>query len=638
MNPLRVFINVVLMFATTSSSFLSTFTLVKPSLITLTAPSSTPLRNNLLHDKSERRRWQQPRIRQQKQHQRSGTMYPIHAGDDILSEVVPITTCNNKSNLLLMDVSNFFGLFMGQQHCYSLVLDTAMDNIYKIQRIGESVFTGLSIVAVIQGAIALGAYRKNPRGELIVPPGKTIGIAHPRHSDHHRQQSMPMTAKRNKNTTLATASRSNSAATTTSTTTSAVAAPTKRAMASTLSEDTGRYSRIVGNVNKWLVVILPWVSRQLSYVLGRNTHFFHLAFIVTITRIFDFPHYFLSTTKQNKKVASMAARTKPQQFQRPSHINTATTTTLSSDTDSKTTTTLLSNQRDKIQNIIVIGDSLAIGLGSADTFDSNKNNTLDFQLIQNVGPDDNRNLSDSIATSTGPIFPRVLAETIAQIEGHDVHWRSAGVDGGDTQHVHDFCLPVVEEEVKRGRVPQVVVLLVGVNDLKYFMSKPWLGGNPGPRIFQRRLKDLIDSIHKLAPGCMIVLPAAQMFHRNSPINIFPFNIVMDALIGFWESLKIGVADRVVDGEDLMTPSSTAPNSKGRVIYVRMDPQVILQWYDQPNPLLGDSDYPSSAHSKEERLIASDGVHPNAKCYALWAQNLAKFLLSNRSIAATQITI
>jgi lysophospholipase L1-like esterase len=288
-----------------------------------------------------------------------------------------------------------------------------------------------------------------------------------------------------------------------------------------------------------------------------------------------------------------------------------------------------------------------------DVFDSNKNNTLGYELIQNLGNGDDESSSSSSTTTksetaTGPVFPRVLAETVAEMEGVDVHWRSAGVDGGDTQHVRDYCLPVIAEEVQKGRVPQLVVLLVGVNDLKYFMSKPWLGGNPGPRIFQQRLHDLIDSIHELAPGCTIVLPAvpAQMFHKNSPMNIFPFSFIMDAVIGFWESLKIGVADRVVDGEDIMAPpplrSGDGPK-KGRVVFVRMDPEEVLQWYGEPSPLLDHvddddnngvsttvtADLLISSKNDEERLIASDGVHPNAKCYALWAQTLAKKLLSNR---------
>jgi len=75
----------------------------------------------------------------------------------------------------------------------------------------------------------------------------------------------------------------------------------------------------------------------------------------------------------------------------------------------------------------------------------------------------------------------------------------------------------------------LVVLLVGINDLKFYMSKPWWGGNPGPSAFRQRLKNLIDSIHRLAPDCTIVLPAfpTQMFHKNSPMNIFPFNFIMD---------------------------------------------------------------------------------------------------------------
>ncbi|KAL3939831.1 MAG: hypothetical protein SGARI_001224 [Bacillariaceae sp.] len=175
-------------------------------------------------------------------------------------------------------------------------------------------------------------------------------------------------------------------------------------------------------------------------------------------------------------------------------------------------------------------------------------------------------------------------------------------------------MQVLEEEVQQGRPPQLVVLLCGINDLKSYMSKPWPGGNPGPREFRKRLQKLIDSIHRLAPDCTIVLPAipTQMFHRNSPMNIFPFNFVMDSLIGFWDSLKMGVADRVVDGDDTLAPKTFDPMSHmklGRVYYIRTEPNEVLSWYGKPDPLqpmlAG-----ASVNAKEEaekRLIAGDGT-------------------------------
>jgi len=90
---------------------------------------------------------------------------------------------------------------------------------------------------------------------------------------------------------------------------------------------------------------------------------------------------------------------------------------------------------------------------------------------------------------------------------------------------------------------------------------------------------------------------------------------------------MGVADSVVYGEDIRTDPSSG--NKGRVLYVRMKPQDVMGWYDEPNPLVPGSSSSSITALDEEGLIAGDGVHPNAKCYALWARSLAKHLLSQQ---------
>ncbi|KAL3918323.1 MAG: hypothetical protein SGILL_004296, partial [Bacillariaceae sp.] len=485
--------------------------------------------------------------------------------------------------------------------------------------------------AALQGVVALGQYRTNPSGQLIVPPGPTIGVTHPsnkRSGVRSVQTEIPAFA------TSSYAAGTSSPNSTSDTPIANLASMTPPSDTSdkTLSEGNNRYTRILNTVNRWMVLLVPWIARQVSFVLARNTHFFHLAFIVTISRVFDLPHYWAFQRRlQSAAVGATESSSHPKMPTTTHKLNgntehTSATTTVVADT--------LATNSKPIYNVLVLGDSLAVGLGSVDIFNSTKDNTLDYELIQNL--DVNRgNNADLSADETGPIFPRVLAETLSDMQDSDVCWRSAGVDGGDTQHILDFCLPVLEEEVQQGRAPQIVVLLCGINDLKSFMSKPWPGGNPGPRIFRQRLQSLIDSIHQLAPNCTIVLPATptQMFRKNSPMNIFPFNFVMDSLIGFWDSFKMGVADRVVDGDDILAPSSTDPKSQskcGRVYYVRTEPNEVLSWYRKPNPLESESSSHTSTDKvkkeEEQGLIAGDGVHPNAKCYALWAQSLAERLL------------
>jgi lysophospholipase L1-like esterase len=222
----------------------------------------------------------------------------------------------------------------------------------------------------------------------------------------------------------------------------------------------------------------------------------------------------------------------------------------------------------------------------------------------------------------GPVFPKALAESIASHSRRQIHWRSAGVDGGDIQLINDFCFQVIEEEVANGRAPDVVVILCGANDLKYYVGNPLNGA--GPKAFRSRLKGLIRKIKFVAPNCTIVLPSfpTQMFHRHSLLNIFPLNFFLDTVIGFWDSQKKLVADAL--------PSE--------IIYFEMNPSEIFDWHT----------FEDGKDHNASTLISVDGVHPNAKvryiilffvntytihlaltiffvkkCYGLWANSLGK---------------
>jgi lysophospholipase L1-like esterase len=499
--------------------------------------------------------------------------------------------------------SSFGDLFVGSNGdsslLSSLVLSlqttfTSPDNLHRIQRLGETTFSGVLLVAALQGIVALGQYRTNPSGQLVVPPGRTIGLAYPKTEGG------------------ATLARNTPMATTPLT--------TNNDPSITRSYGASRYARTLNQINRWLVLLIPWAGRQFSFLLARNTHLFHLAFILVFSRFFDFPHYWLFRLRRLND-GNLASRIPPTVSGGGSRNDAANVDVRPVHAEGRSYCATISRP---VHNLLVLGDSLAVGLGSVDIFDASRNNTLDYELIQNIDE------SDVDMDETGPIFPRVLAETLAEKQQVAVAWRSAGVDGGDSQHIQDFCLDVLRDEVQQGRSPQLVVLICGINDLKLYISKPWWGGHPGPRLFRKRLQTLIDSIHSFAPDSTIVLPAipTQMFHKNSPMNIFPLNFVMDSLIGFWDSVKMGVADRVLNGEDVLAlPTAGLQSGKeGRVIFSRIEPNEVLNWYKQPNPLQDPSASLLHDHRKEGGLIASDGVHPNAKCYALWAQSLANQLL------------
>jgi lysophospholipase L1-like esterase len=328
----------------------------------------------------------------------------------------------------------------------------------------------------------------------------------------------------------------------------------------TISAATSQYAGIINRINRWLFLLIPWASRRFGFLMARNTHVFHLGFIVTLAGLFDIPNRWFLVGKT------------------ASNTITATTT------------------HRPLKRLIVIGDSLAVGMGSVDVFDAEKNNSVPFCRIENLEHD----------LGPGPVFPRVLAETLANNSRASVHWRSAGVDGGDAQLIQDFCLDVIKEEVSRGRPPDVVVILCGSNDLKYYVSNPFQSA--GPRTFRARLKGLIEEIKRLAPNTKVVLSSvpAQMFHKNSPLNIFPLNFFLDTIVGFWDSQKKLVAD--------IFPSRD-------VLYLGVRPVEIFEWYQ----------FEESKEAEREKgdnsLIAADGIHPNAKCYTLWANSLGNKLVA-----------
>jgi len=407
-----------------------------------------------------------------------------------------------------------------------------------VQRLGENIFGAMFIVACLQAMVTLAQYRTNPMGQLIAPPGLTHGVALPSESTT-LNESKELLIKQVEEDVEVDASLVNK---------------TKSSTA------TSRYTRIINRINRWLVLAIPWVSRKFGFVMTRNTHLFHVGLIFTLAGFFDIPNRW--NLKGNAKIV-------------------AKTDVVATDTT--------------FQRVVVIGDSLAVGMGTVNIFDKEKDNSVPYSKIENVKDD----------FGPGPVFPRALAETLATHSQASVQWRSAGVDGGDAAHIQHFCLDIIEEEVANGRFPDVVVILCGMNDLKNYISNPFR--YPGPRTFRTRLKGLIAEIKKLAPNTKVVLPSVptQMFRKNSPLNVIPLNFFLDTIVGFWDSQKKLVAD--------LFPSRD-------VMYFFVTPGEVFDWYKV-------IEEEADAQEGGDSLIAADGIHPNAKCYAMWASSLGKKLLA-----------
>ena len=431
---------------------------------------------------------------------------------------------------LSSDVTEETSLAMSflQSHGFSLWTATRA-----VQTVGETILFASVLIAFLQAVIALFQYRTNPAGELIIPPGPTVGIAHPNQN--------------NNNTDAITDTLPDE--------------PVFLEMNVSDASLPSRYARNINRVNRFLFLLLPLAIQQVAFIFSSSMHVLHIGFILTLVKLFDVP-------------ASFFAQKEPHP------------------TDPAPTR---SRTRKEIERILVIGDSLAVGLGTVNVFDANKNQSIDYQLYENL---------QSSPSLPSPAFPQALADSLAGLLHHPVQWRSAGVDGGTVVHIRELCLPVLEEEVKAGRAPDCVVILCGLNDLKKVVSNPLQPLTP--KDFRGLLNDLIVEIRRLSPGTKVILPAlpTQMIHYNSPLNIFPLLFFIDIVVGFWESQKKVVVD-------------TFPSND--VMYVPLSKNELASWYAPPVS----SDMKTAM--EESALIAIDGVHPNARCYSRWAQTVGQYL-------------
>jgi len=580
--------------------------------------------------------------------------------------------------------------------------------LHSAQAFGENLFGAVVAVSFVQAVVFVVQYRTNPSGQLVVPPGRTVGIEYPDSDDDYEGEGeyfdvdedvdadvaeVVPEGRRRQLRLLTAPARDDAEATTKKVADededdfllrrTAIAARKRRRKRrqrreeeASLEENKGGderdddkkkirssssqrrkknlYQRLVHRTNRWLFLLLPWISRKLGFVLERNAHLFHFAFIMTLAQFFETPNRVftkLAAFVGGKRGAGESEEDGNDLYEYE-YYDLSTMVRSGANNASAyyaiTPSLLLQQQSsssDEIKRVAVIGDSLAVGLGCVDKWDPDRNNSLPYQRIENFpyynaaennstgtikstsmayilnattamnvtttamttgqGEEDNNDYGYYYGNDSGPVFPRVLAQTIARSLDRPVYWRSSGVDGGDTAQIERYCLGMIEEECRAGRVPDVVVILTsGINDLKRFASNPFR--NPNPRQFRMRLAHLVSEIRRLAgPQCTVVLPsiATQMLNKNSPLNVFPLVLFLDSIIGFWDSQKKLAADRF------------GPNNN--VLYLGLSPSEIFDWYDARER---DGDKSSS-------LLASDGVHPNAYCYEYYARSIGNKLVT-----------
>ena len=257
-------------------------------------------------------------------------------------------------------------------------------------------------------------------------------------------------------------------------------------------------------------------------------------------------------------------------------------------------------EKDPIR-LLVIGDSLAVGIGCLEEFDEAKDNSWPMALVENTSTFSTKD--EKCTKLQSPVFPQILAKALSFEFKQPVHWRSGGVDGGDVNDIRKFCMDIIRQECAahgeqsfkigspyKSGPPDIIVVLFGMNDLKnlvslniipqIFRGKDEKGGGGGiAHHFRHGMEALIDDIRSFAPNAYIVFPQLpiQTFHKNSIVNILPLGVFVDTMMGFWEGQK----RRVTEGRASRERRKIAISPRN-TMYIDLDAKEIADWYTPDN--------------------------------------------------------
>ena len=481
----------------------------------------------------------------------------------------------------------------------------------QLQRTGETLLAAFLFLSVIQAMVALYQYRYDARGQLVFPDGLTSGKENYYAGDSDNSRGIDSALGNNQVDKQCEESIVSSNVTDESPTGTTIA-----------KINSSWATQVIKKLNKSLFLLLPWITRNVHNLLTKNTHLFHIGFIVFI--LDSLLPFMLDGGSESEVAAADNIKIgdeKGGKNARSIEIDPS----ISSRLRKMNSHSEVSNNQDPIR-VLVIGDSLSIGIGCIEQFDATKDNSVPMSLIENTVASESQ--KSAMFPRQGPVFPQVLARTLSYHFQQPVQWRSAGVDGGDVNDIRSFCMDVVKQECTKGDATiDIVVVLFGMNDLKKLLSV-----NPVQHLFHsssREMKDggatshfrhgmevLLSDIRAYAPDALVVFPALpiQPFHKNSIINIFPLGLLVDAVLGVWERQKKIVA-----------------SNWSNTIFLELKAKEIADWYSSNNSSNGITPSSSLAGEhdssiiddfddvKDDVLLSADGVHPNKRMYAKWAE-------------------
>ena len=243
---------------------------------------------------------------------------------------------SSSSSILLSNIFNTISYTLSSLTSLILPLVT------QLQSIGETVLTTVLILSVLQACVALYQYRYDERGQLVFPDGLTYGREDYYASDKSTEDSTTDNDK-DGNGMIEEEKDVNT-----------VVKDITNELFSSNTIDTNTnvslVSRLIKKLNKLSLILIPWVSRNIHNLLTRNTHLFHIGFIVfvldSLLPLLDgksAEDKKKTTTKTNAIPASLLHK--------------------------------IDSHKDPLK-MLVIGDSLAIGTGCIEKFDSTKDNSV----------------------------------------------------------------------------------------------------------------------------------------------------------------------------------------------------------------------------------------------------------------------
>jgi len=217
------------------------------------------------------------------------------------------------------------------------------------------------------------------------------------------------------------------------------------------------------------------------------------------------------------------------------------------------------------RNIIFLGDSLVTGVGC------------------------------DAEAGEGPTLPRRVAELLSGRLGVDVGWLALGETGADVGTLSERLMPHVQSEVARcgaqGERVDAVVIVCGLNDMKscFLHFQPQLN----PHAFAGRLRGVVEAVRtSVGDECAVLLPGVSVEGVPRFEPFWPLSTCIARAAGMWEEQKRTVAHEMSVAGQRVAFSAQA----GRLLPTR-------------------------------DIFCRDGMHPNDRGYAIWAELVAEDLLS-----------